>query len=651
MRPITGVGLALLAVATVHPVFPTSVLAQHRPRVTPRAMRDSVSSGNGASQVPRAAAVAFGPSRETVRKRGEATFNDYIATSGKAHDSVWDSRLDAMVKRLSQATGVPSFDVTWALINDATPNAVALPGGFFVVNRGMLRFVDSVAQRLEPSDAIMRDRRATGMLAAVVSHELAHLTLGHGDSSVMTGQRLTSPRTSSAAMPRAMAGVDKNVLAQQRAVRADEEAADKTGALYLVRASFEIEGALDLMRALDAVERAHESSRRSLDDFTWLRGHPRAAARLATLEAYRARLRARQADLDDALTLLASDAEPSLAIELLDSVLTDFPTLAAARHGRAVAKQQEYIALVSVNTLKVRPSTPVFSSEFLLSVRGDSRAAAALLAGAREDYERALTIDVHPYTLSTLAVLDAWGGDSTRARERAERALRDAPNDADVLNNLGVVRYLAGDGKGARAAFESGVRVAGDSVPPRLLFNYARTLIDARDPEGRRVMDEYLLRDDKSAWAALGRTLMGGAGAPAPPNVSSISHAPSTPGDTTSPRVLGIALGALPADVVTALGEPPQPELQRGRSVWHYPDRGVSLVLTPRDGVLSIILDGNPNESVAGLHVGDSMSAVHDKLGEPSEVVRDRYTFARKSWMIVVDRAFGLVSRIALQRP
>lgn len=596
---------------------------------------------------PPLARPALGPDRAALRAQGQAIFDDWIAASGRATDSVWQARLDSMMRRLSTATGIQRLELAYAIVNDADVNAAALPGGFIVVNRGMLNFVDSLSAR----DTSNSDRagRATGMLASVLAHELAHVTLGHAEQpappsarSAVAGTRAGSSRASRGGMT----GVPDELIARQRQLRADEDAADRTGALYLVRAGWPIEHAMDVMRALDRAERSRPIRRSALDDFSWLRSHPRAAARLAAIEGFRAALRAHQSDLDDALTLIANDAEPETAIALLDAVLVAFPDLAVARHARAVASQQQYFALIPVATLAVHPSTPVFASEFLLSVRGEATTAARLVSSAREDYQRAMAAETHPFTLSNLAILDAYAGDSARALARAARAFAAAPDDVDVLNNLGVVRYLARNVVGARQAFESAIRLHGDSAPPRVLFNYARTLLDIGDPEGARVMEEYLLRDGTSAWARLGRSLIG-----ARTGGEAVAVAPAAGGDSVPPTVSGVALGAMPGDVVRAIGEPDKRETQRGQAIWRYHARGLALVITPRDGVRSIALESATAEALAGARVGDAMSTVRSAWGLPSEIQRDRLIYVRGTWSLVVERAFGLVSRLALMRP
>lgn len=589
----------------------------------------------------------LGVDRAALRRQGQADLDDWIRSSGRFEDSIWAPRIETIVRRLTSATGVPDLEPTWVLLNDASINAASLPGGFVVVNRGMLAFVDSVAARSSPPAA--RAAYATSMMASVIAHELAHVTLGHVDTPIGGPARAAAGPGSPRARPSgyAMTGVSDGELARARQSRDDETAADRSGALFLLRAGYDIEGALVVMRAMDAAERTGRARAAGLNAFTWLRGHPRPAARLVALESYRATIRAHQVALDDALTLLASDAEPTTAIELLNGVLADFPDLAAARHARAAALQQQYVALVPVSTLKLQPSTPVFSSEFLLSVRGETSNATALMNAARADYERAMAVDVHPYTLSALAVLDAWAGNMALATERAQHASREARGDVDVLNNLGVVQYLAGDRTAARATLEQALRLGGDSVPPRVVFNYARTLIELKDPEGSRVMRDYLLRDGISAWASVGRTLAG----PALASDSTSSNA-STARDTVVPPVYGVRLGALPADVVARLGNAPEPEVQRDRTLWYYPARGLTVVFSPRDGVTGIVLAGREADSSAlsGVYVGQPMATLRANLGLPGDVQRDRFFFLRGSWMFVIDREFGLVSRIAVQQ-
>ncbi len=63
---------------------------------------------------------------------------------------------------LAQQTGFPKYPFTFRLVDLAVPNAFALPGGQIFITRGML-------------DLGLDD----DMLAAVLGHEIAHVTLEH----------------------------------------------------------------------------------------------------------------------------------------------------------------------------------------------------------------------------------------------------------------------------------------------------------------------------------------------------------------------------------------------------------------------------------------------------------------------------------------
>jgi len=52
-------------------------------------------------------------------------------------------------------------------------------GGFFFINDGILRFFTDLARRDAPNDPARQHERFLGYLAAVMGHEVAHVTLGH----------------------------------------------------------------------------------------------------------------------------------------------------------------------------------------------------------------------------------------------------------------------------------------------------------------------------------------------------------------------------------------------------------------------------------------------------------------------------------------
>jgi predicted Zn-dependent protease len=77
-----------------------------------------------------------------------------------------DSALQTYVQRvggtLAAASERPNLPWTFRVVDDATPNAFALPGGFIFVTRGMMNMMTSEAE-----------------LASVLGHEIGHVTAKH----------------------------------------------------------------------------------------------------------------------------------------------------------------------------------------------------------------------------------------------------------------------------------------------------------------------------------------------------------------------------------------------------------------------------------------------------------------------------------------
>jgi predicted Zn-dependent protease len=566
----------------------------------------------------------------------------------------WEPALDTIMQRLADATAVPGLKLRYELLDTPDVNAAAYPGGYVSINRGLLEFVDSLTAGIPNPET--RAATANAYLAAVLGHELAHVTLGHVNEiaiEVLTREQAAGGKNIAGAIPdprrlrAAVDAVEQQKLAALRHSRDQESAADRVGALYLVRAGWQIQSAINLMHALDALERGAPGQRPDIRQLSWLQDHPRAAGREAALESFRGELKSHQVQLDDALTLIANDAEPALAISLLDSVLAVFPDLSAARHARAAALQQQYFALMPVQTLRMRASTPSFGSRYLLGIRGADDAvsdrADALLKQSRAGYTALLRTESQPFTMSNLAVLDAYAGDLPHAMELAARADSLAPSDADVVNNHGVVQYLAGDRAGARATFERLLRTWADSAPSRVLFNYGRVLTELHDAEGGPVLWEYLANDETSGWSRVAMLLRQRADSTAAPF-------DTTRRDSSSaPLVDGVALGDNPAAVMSAVGAPESRQGSGTDSLWSYPDRGL-VVAFDSAGVRLIALETPGAGTLQGVAVGDPLTTARAHWGVPTDDTGTAVIFEHATWILSARRGAGLVSEIGVGR-
>jgi len=84
------------------------------------------------------------------------------AEYGDYEDARWSARLDSLGQGLARVSHRPALAWQFHVLDDATVNAFAAPGGYIFVTRGILADLNSYAQ-----------------LAGVVGHEIGHVTARH----------------------------------------------------------------------------------------------------------------------------------------------------------------------------------------------------------------------------------------------------------------------------------------------------------------------------------------------------------------------------------------------------------------------------------------------------------------------------------------
>lgn len=183
-----------------------------------------------------------------------------------------DPRLQACVTRVGRRLVAycerPELPWRFRIVDDGSINAFALPGGFLYVTRGLLAHLDSEAE-----------------LAAVLGHEIGHVTGRHSTS-----------RTSQAQL--AAAGIGLGALFEPRLVRhldlasagiglvmlelgrCDEREADRLGLRYVERAGYSTQAVLRVLTMLGRVE-----TRQEANGPQWRSSHPLARDRVSRMRA------------------------------------------------------------------------------------------------------------------------------------------------------------------------------------------------------------------------------------------------------------------------------------------------------------------------------------------------------------------------------
>lgn len=103
-------------------------------------------------------------------KIGAEEHEKIIAEFGVVDDAALQSYVDGILKRLTPHTERENVRYTITILDSPIVNAFALPGGFLYVSRGLLALANDEAE-----------------LAAVIGHEIGHVTARHSASRVSRG--------------------------------------------------------------------------------------------------------------------------------------------------------------------------------------------------------------------------------------------------------------------------------------------------------------------------------------------------------------------------------------------------------------------------------------------------------------------------------
>jgi beta-barrel assembly-enhancing protease len=174
-------------------------------------------------------------SKEEEIKLGAEAFTPAVQQQGGFYrDPTLEPYVQRVGERLARISHRPDLQYTFKIVNSSVPNAFALPGGFIVLNRGLLLGFENEAQ-----------------MAAVLGHEIGHVTARH---SIAAYQRAIAANLLLAGLVigtggrqevMAVSGITA-ALIQSGFSREQEREADHLGIDYMVQAGYSPEGAIQL---------------------------------------------------------------------------------------------------------------------------------------------------------------------------------------------------------------------------------------------------------------------------------------------------------------------------------------------------------------------------------------------------------------------
>jgi predicted Zn-dependent protease len=198
---------------------------------------------------------------------GRQADRDVVASIGLYPEERLQQYVQGLGTRLAAGSERPHLPWTFRVVDDASVNAFALPGGFIYLTRGILTHLNSEAE-----------------LVSVMGHEMGHVTARHSVSQ-MSKQQLAGLGLGLAMIfaPQARPYGD---LAQTglglmflKFSRQDERQADDLGLKYLVQAGYDPRPMTEVFALLERVSQTSSGGRLP----QWLASHPDPEARRETI--------------------------------------------------------------------------------------------------------------------------------------------------------------------------------------------------------------------------------------------------------------------------------------------------------------------------------------------------------------------------------
>jgi beta-barrel assembly-enhancing protease len=363
---------------------------------------------------------------QTERRVGESIMRDIrLHDPAFTDDPEATEYLNALGYRLVSNSQDVRQDFEFFLVKDATLNAFALPGGYIGVHTGLVVTAQSESE-----------------LAAVVAHEIAHVTQHHVARMVSKEGQLSTAmlaamalaiiaRNSQLGTAAATIGQASAITAQIGFTREFEREADRIGFLTLEKSGFDVRAMPAFFVRMQRTGRLYENNAPA-----YLRSHPVTTERIADAEnriqglAYkqtpdgldfqlvRAKLRADQGTSRDALTQFEGDLRDK-----------KFSNEIAARYGLAVAllrAKDPARAEAELAPLLKTTDHPMFAglSARIKQAKGDNKGAADTLRQALVRYPNNRALNY-----AYIGVLQQLG-QNREAASLLDEQLKNYPRDA-----------------------------------------------------------------------------------------------------------------------------------------------------------------------------------------------------------------------------
>ncbi len=372
-------------------------------------------------------------SREEEVNLGAKAYVPAVQQQGGFYrDKALEEYVQGVGMRVARVSHRPDLDYRYRVLNSSVPNAFALPGGFIVINRGLLVGLSNEAE-----------------LAAVLGHETGHVTAKHS----LAGYQRSMAANLLLAGVSVAAGGRKGVmelsgitssLVENGFSRDQEREADWLGIDYMVKDGYNPEGAVQLQEYFyeqlegkknpmfaEGLFRTHPFSKERLDNarariakmYPGTVKNPNYTFNETAFVQKTARLKEVQKayDLADQGDKLLKDKKYVEALARYEAAIAREPNQAPfhAAVGRVHLLQKNYAPAESALNKAIRLDDELFESHFFM---GALRYRKADHRGAIPELSRSMDLFPTKEAAGMLSTSYEAIGDKENARKYAERA-------------------------------------------------------------------------------------------------------------------------------------------------------------------------------------------------------------------------------------
>src|SRR5690349_13799399 len=201
---------------------------------------------------------------------GQEASKDVAQTIGLYKDPKLEAYVAEIGKRMASASERPNLPWEFHVVDDASVNAFALPGGFIYVTRGLLASINDEAE-----------------LATVIGHEIGHVTNRHSVQQIskqqlaQLGLGIGSILSSDIAKFGQLASAGLSVLFLKYS-RDAESQADKAGFRYALGQNYDVREMSKVFETLDRISKSSGGGKLP----EWLETHPDPGNRIQHIESF-----------------------------------------------------------------------------------------------------------------------------------------------------------------------------------------------------------------------------------------------------------------------------------------------------------------------------------------------------------------------------